>query len=195
MTNLNYRLKTPVLKGFFFLGKLVCHQFCGEKRNTSKLSARVRFAVTHGAEGFNQGVNLPVNIKKKKTLFCVPINENNFQIQTTVIFWENSPHSTYLKTLYIHLLFRLLNEKCGTFGQLQYYANNFDDFFVSIFIVFIVFHRNRMNFLFIHSLWRRANALRPVSRNSGPEKPCIRKTPTPLFCKAGLFMCCNGNEK
>jgi len=42
--------------------------FGGEKRNTSKLSVRVRFAVTHDAEGFNKGLNSPVKIKKQ-TLF------------------------------------------------------------------------------------------------------------------------------
>ncbi|XP_044172529.1 two pore calcium channel protein 2-like isoform X1 [Acropora millepora] len=30
---------------------------------------------------------------------------------------------------------RLLNKKCGTFGQLQYYANNFDDFFAALVVL------------------------------------------------------------
>jgi len=30
---------------------------------------------------------------------------------------------------------RLLNKKCGTFDQLQYYANNFDDFFAALVVL------------------------------------------------------------
>ena len=79
-------LKDSGSQRFFFFGQIGMPPILQRKKEHFELSARVRFAVTHGAEGFNQGVNLPVNIKKKKTLFCVPINENNFQIQTTVIF-------------------------------------------------------------------------------------------------------------
>ena len=146
----------------FFFGKLECHRFCGEKRNTSKLSARVRFAVTHDAEGFNKRVlefasedtmlkvstneywNSPVKIKKQTLFFACESIKTIFKFRPRYFL-------TYLLTLYIRLFLRLLNKKCGTFGQLQYYANNFDDFFVSIFIVLIVFHRKRMTFLFIHS--------------------------------------------
>ena len=125
-------------------------------------------------------VNSPVKIKNKP--FFLRANQwKQFSNSDHGIFLGNSPHSMYLLTTYIRLFLRLLNKKCGTFGQLQYYANNFDDFFVSILIVFIVFHRNRMTFLFIHSLRRRANALGSVSRKSqkrfGPDKPSVKRRP------------------
>lgn len=136
----------------FFFGKLVCHRFWGRKKKHFEIICTYKIYCYPRCWRFQQKSKFASEDKKTNPFFCVPINENNFQTQTTVFFLENSPHLTYLLTLYIRLFLRLLNKKCGTFGQLQYYANNFDDFFVSIFIVFIVFHRNRMSFLFIHSL-------------------------------------------
>ena len=180
MTIWNYRSKTLVPK-CFFSGKWVCHRFWGRKKKHFEIIRTCKICCYPRCLRFQQRSKFASEDKKTNPFFCVAINESNFQTQTTVFFLGNSPHSMYLLTLYIRLFLRLLNKKCGTFGQLQYYANNFDDFFVSIFIVFIAFHRNRMTFLFIHSLWRRANALGSVSRKSrkrfGPDKPSVKRRP------------------
>ena len=47
--------------------------------------------------------------------------------------------------------------------------------------------------------WRRGGRNRPGMRFSKDPKTlrarkAIRKTPTRLFCKAGLFICCIGNK-
>ena len=168
---------------FFFFGKLVCHRFWGRKEKHFEIIRTCKICCYPRCWRFQQRSKFASEDKKSKPFFFLRANQwKQFSNSDhAIFFFGNSPHSMYLLTLYIHLFLRLLNKKCGTFGQLQYYANNFDDFFVSIFIVFIVFHRNRMSFLFIHSLWRRANALGSVSRKSrkrfGSDKPSVKCRP------------------